>query len=70
MGGPMSPERWQREQTAGVLSIGDVTELLKVSHRTGSCDISNPKRSGRVVRDQIAHRLQPLRDGTRSKTLP
>lgn len=54
MGSPMIPEERQKEllrllRMAGVLSIRDITELLKVSHMTVRRDISNLEGSGLVV---------------------
>ena len=62
MGSPMIPEQRQKEllrllRTAGVLSIRDITELLKVSHMTVRRDISNLEGSGHVVAVQGGVRL-------------
>lgn len=58
----MIPEQRQKEllrllRTAGVLSIRDVTELMKVSHMTVRRDISSLEESGQVVAIQGGVRL-------------
>lgn len=58
MSGPMSPEQRQREQTAGVLSIRDITALLKVSHRT------------RALRHLQPEQERPRRDGPNDSRTP
>ena len=62
MGSPMIPEQRQKEllrllRTAGVLSIRDITELLRVSHMTVRRDISILEASGHVVAVQGGVRL-------------
>ena len=62
MGSPMIPEQRQKEllrllRTAGVLSIRDITELLRVSHIAVRRDISILEASGRVVAVQGGVRL-------------
>ncbi|MEA5455957.1 DeoR/GlpR family DNA-binding transcription regulator [Sinomonas sp. JGH33] len=62
MSSPMIPEQRQKEllrllRTAGVLSIRDLTELMKVSHMTIRRDISNLEESGQVVAVQGGVRL-------------
>ena len=59
---PMIPEQRQKElvrllRTAGVLSIRDLTELMKVSHMTVRRDISSLEESGQVVAVQGGVRL-------------
>ncbi|MDQ4503571.1 DeoR/GlpR family DNA-binding transcription regulator [Sinomonas sp. ASV322] len=62
MSSPMIPEQRQKEllrllRTAGVLSIRDLTELMKVSHMTIRRDISNLEEGGQVVAVQGGVRL-------------